>query len=173
MVTQNSHQELLAIFGTSAPDTVAPTVHIKSPANGAEFKEGAEFVIEAIANDDRAVVQLELFNGDMSIQAKTEEPYTWDVFDIPEGYYEFRVVATDKGGNVAESDIVEVIVGDPVIPEEDDGDDDEDGSGTDAGPGQDEDGGGKGCGCGSTQAPAHWAFALFGLAVALRRRRRA
>jgi MYXO-CTERM domain-containing protein len=169
MVTQNSHQELLDIFGTSAPDTVAPTVHIKSPANGAEFNEGAEFVIEAIANDDRKIGQLELFDGDESILAVSEAPYTWDVVDIPEGYYEFRVVATDPAGNEAESNVVEVIVGDPGPREDDDGGEDEDGSGTDAG--QDEDGGGKGCGCGPTHAPAHFGWALVGLAAALRRRR--
>jgi hypothetical protein len=171
-VTQNSHQELLAIFGSSAPDVQAPTVFIASPADGAEFEEGAEFLIEAIANDDRQITELELFNGDQSIKVVTEQPYTWEVFDIPEGYYVFTVTATDKAGNSTESDSVEVIVGNPPLPEEEGGDDedaDEDGSGTDAG--MDEDGSDKGCGCGSARGRDRNAWLMLGLAVALRRRR--
>jgi hypothetical protein len=155
MVDQNSHQELLAIFGTSAPDTVAPTVHIKTPANGAEFGVGADFVIEAIAQDDRTLVEVELYvdidrQGEEAILAKTAEPYTWDVEDIDEGFYEFKVLATDKGGNVTESDVVTVVIGDPEIPAEDDDGEDEDEDGSSGDAGQDEDGGGKGCGCGPT-----------------------
>jgi MYXO-CTERM domain-containing protein len=177
MVTQNSHQELLAIFGTSAPDIVAPTVHIKTPANGAEFNVGADFDLVAIAQDDRTIVEVELYvdvdrKGEMEFPSKTAEPYLWEVGDIDEGYYEFRVVATDKGGNSTESDVVTVIIGDPMIPDDAGGEEDEDGSGgTDAG--QDEDGGGKGCGCGPTHARDHFAWGLLGVALALRRRRRA
>ncbi|HET6582844.1 MAG TPA: Ig-like domain-containing protein [Nannocystaceae bacterium] len=171
-MSQNAHRELLELFGTSAPDTVAPTVTITSPANGAEFGEGAEFVIEAVAIDDRQIGQLQLYDGDEKLQTKIEEPYTWEVYDIPEGYYRFRVVATDPAGNEAESNLVTVIVGDPEVPEEDDGfaEEGDDGSGTGDDPMGDDDGGDQGCGCAT--APQSGAFGLLGLVVLARSRRR-
>lgn len=172
-MSQNAHRELLELFGTSAPDTVAPTVTITSPANGAEFGEGAEFVIEASAIDDRQIGQLQLYDGDTKLQSKTEEPYIWEVYDIPEGYYRFRVVATDPAGNEAESNLVTVIVGDPEIPEEEGGLDEEgdDGSGSGTGdPTEDDEDGDNGCGCAAT--PERGAFGLLAVVLVSCARRR-
>ncbi len=175
MQQQNSHLELLAIFGTSAPDTQAPVVQITSPANGAEFGVGADFDIEVIVSDDRKVGQIELFNGDEAILAKDVEPYMFEVRDIDEGVYTFKVVAKDPAGNEAESNLVEVIIGDPPLPAEEGGDDDDgDESGSDGsgGPSEDEDEG-KGCGCGAAGAGAPALAMLLGLTAVARRRRRA
>jgi uncharacterized protein (TIGR03382 family) len=184
MQQQNSHLELLAIFGTSAPDTVAPVVQITSPANGAEFGVGADFDIQVIATDDRKVGQLELYNGDDAILAKDAEPYTFAVEDIDEGVYTFKIVATDPAGNESESNIVQVVIGDPPLPADEGGgdddegggdDDDDDGSGgSDDDPGaNDEGGGGEGCGCGAAGTGAPALAMLLGLAAVSRRRRRA
>lgn len=173
MQQQNSHQELLAIFGTSAPDTVAPVVQITSPADGAEFKVGADFDIEVIASDDRKVGQIELYNGDEAILAKDAEPYMFEVRDIDEGVYTFKVVAKDPAGNESESNLVEVIIGDPPLPADDGGDDDDDGSGGSDDADQDDDGDDKGCGCGAAGPGAPALAMLLGLTAMARRRRRA
>ncbi|HET6585140.1 MAG TPA: Ig-like domain-containing protein, partial [Nannocystaceae bacterium] len=182
--SQNSHQELLTLFGPSAPDTQAPTVSITSPADGDVFAVGTDFTIEATAADDAALAELELFDGPQALQTDASEPYSWQTTGIPEGVYQFKVVARDLAGNEAESNIVEIIVGDPPAPSEgsgdsgddeddddgdsgDDEDDDDDDGGTGdtlgMGPGGDDD---KGCGCASGRPIAFGAWwAVLVLAV--------
>jgi hypothetical protein len=181
---QNSHLELLELFGTSVPDTQAPLVEITSPADGDTFEVGADFRIDVAVSDDQAVASVELFNGEMAQQTDANEPYGWDVVDIPEGVYEFSVVARDPTGNESTSNIVTVYVG-VDAPEEDDGDadgdsgeDDDgtegDGDGTGGGTsGVDQDGGGdEGCGCREAGNGGHAAFGLGLVVIAAVRRRR-
>jgi len=185
--SQNSHQELLTLFGTSVPDTQAPLVEITSPADGDMFEVGAEFRIEVGVSDDMAVGSVQLFDGDTALQTDSSEPYGWDVVDIPEGVYEFTVRASDPTGNETVSDSVTVYVG-VEAPDDDDGDGDGDGDGTDGDGGGDGDGtgdgtggvdqdgdGDEGCGCREAPGQGH-AFGL-GLVVLAQlagvRRRRA
>ncbi len=184
--SQNSHQELLELFGPNMPDTQAPTVSITSPMGGDIFPVGASFTITASATDDAAVAAVELFNGEASLQSDASAPYEWEAVDIPEGVYEFKVIARDLTGNEAESEVVEIVVGDPPLPsdssgddgddvdadDDDDGDDDgTDGGGTSSATGFPEDDADQGCGCRSPAGPP-LATAWLGLAALARRRRR-
>lgn len=178
-VSQNSHLELLELFGTSIPDTTAPVVVITAPSDGDVFDVGADFRIDVTVTDDQAVASVQLYDGDMALQTDTSEPYGWDVVDIPEGTYEFRVRASDPTGNETVSELVTVYVG--VEPPDDadddaDGDGDGDGTGTDGGTGgtnQDGDGD-DGCGCRGAPRPGTPAVLGLGLlTLGFARRRRA
>ncbi len=170
-ISQNSHKELLEIFGSSIPDTQAPVVAITAPSDGDVYEVGAAFRIDVTVTDDNAVASVQLFDGDAALQVDTSEPYGWDVVDIPEGVYEFTVKASDPAGNETVSGVVTVYVG--IEPPPPVGDTDTD-SGTG---GLEEDGDGGGCGCRQggppgAPIPKGWgALGLFGL-VALRRGRR-
>jgi MYXO-CTERM domain-containing protein len=175
---QNSHKELLALFGPSEPDAMPPLVSITSPVDGAQYSSGASFMIAVEASDENALQQVQLFNKENPLQTDISEPYGWEVADIPAGMYVFKVVATDLSGNTADSNIVTVYVG--VAPgtddtsggsgEESNGDESEDdGSDDDAG----QDGGGDDKGCGCTQSSGGTtALGLLVIAGLARRRRR-
>ncbi len=176
---QNSHKELLDLFGPSVPDTVAPTVTITAPVDQSQYLAGAAFSIMVEAADDSAISQVQLFNKDAGLQTDQSSPYGWEVADIPPGMYVFKVVATDLSGNTAESNVVTVYVG--VPPDMDTGSsgdvdtsDDEDSDDEDTGddPGQDDGGGDKGCGC-RQSAPTGSLFGLGLVVLGLARRRRA
>jgi MYXO-CTERM domain-containing protein len=109
---QNSHRELLALFGPNEPDTQAPTVQITSPNDGDGFGVGADFEIQVSANDDTGIQILYLFNHGQQIESDTSEPYGWSVVGAPEGTYEFHVEAHDLAGNVGVSNTVTVTVSD-------------------------------------------------------------
>lgn len=182
--TQNSHKELLELFGPAIPDTQAPTVTITAPVDQAMFQAGASFSIMVDAADDSAIAQVQLFNKEAALQTDLNSPYGWEVADIPPGMYVFKVVATDITGNTAESNIVNVYVGVPpdadtgesgeadaeATSNDDESDSDDESSGD--GPGQDDSGGGKdGCGC--TQSAAGGSLLAFGLLLLpIARRRR-
>lgn len=160
---QNSHQELLEIFGSSTPDTSAPVVTITSPEDGAFFEVGAAFEITVSASDDDEVRTAQLFDGDTALMGDMEAPYGWPLFDVPEGVFEFTVQATDRVGNIGTSEVVTIYIG--IEPPEA-----ADTSGTGASGGQD---GGGGCGC-TQDAPGArfgWlALGLLGMGLAKRRR---
>jgi len=145
--SQNSYQELLALFGPSTPDTALPTVQIVSPNDGQEFAIGSDFTITVEAADDVGVQEIVLFNNGAQVQTDTDEPWGWDVTNVPEGEYEFYVEATDLAGNNAQSNVVTVVVTadpDPNAGGDDGGagdDDDDDDSAGDGG-----EGGGDGSG---------------------------
>lgn len=108
---QNSHRELMTLFGGSQPDTQAPTVTITAPADGSSFDEGATFELTVDAGDDMAVDQVLLYNNDEEIESDSSAPYGWTVSNAPAGTYVFYVEATDAAGNVSMSDTVTVTVG--------------------------------------------------------------
>ncbi len=107
---QNSHAELIWLFGQSSPDTTAPTVQITSPADGAMFNAGAGFVISATASDDVAVSAVDLFNNGEFLQSDSTDPFSWDVQSIPAGNYCFKATAHDLANNTADSNQVCVTV---------------------------------------------------------------
>lgn len=144
---QNSHRELLTLFGTSVPDNQAPTVTITSPEDGASYEEGASFEITVEASDDAAVDHVVLYNNDEEIETDGSAPYGWTVNDAPAGTYVFYVEALDAAGNVSMSDTVTVSVGDAAADSGADGGGDSAGDGASdagdsAGDGGSADGGG-------------------------------
>jgi MYXO-CTERM domain-containing protein len=108
--SQNSHQELLDLFGPGVPDTQAPTITITAPLDGAEYDVGANFEIVVEAMDDNSVQELTLFNNGMEIESDVSAPWGWSVTNVPEGSYEFFVTGSDLAGNTAESNVVVVNV---------------------------------------------------------------
>ena len=109
---QNSHRELLALFGPNAPDTQAPVVQITTPSDGATFPSGSDFDIHVTATDDSGIQVVHLFNHGQQIESDASEPYGWKVVGAPAGEYAFHVEAHDLAGNVGLSNTVTVTVSD-------------------------------------------------------------
>lgn len=107
---QNSHAELVAMLGTSAPDTQSPTITISAPTNGEHYGEGDDFMIHVNAADERGVVEVQLFANDEAMANDVTEPYGWPVTGIPVGQYELYAEARDAAGNVAQSEVVTIEV---------------------------------------------------------------
>lgn len=170
-------------------DDVKPTVTLTYPADGEVFEPGSDFVITAEAQDERGITEVELYVNGEPFQKDFEPPYEWDVVGIPEGDYEFGVVARD-GPNWAPSEAVNIKVGVEEEPqgtgttgEPEPATTGADGSTTgepDGGTGEgDEEGAGVtsddgGCGCrqSGTDAGALALLGLFGLGFVRRRRLR-
>jgi MYXO-CTERM domain-containing protein len=140
---QNSYQELMNLFGPSAPDTALPVVSVTSPLDGDEFDAGASFDIVVDANDDTGLQELVLYNNGAAIETDGSAPWGWEVTNVPEGTYELYVEASDLAGNVAMSNVVTVYVGTSAPPPAGDGGS-ADGGGSDGGSGPAGDGGGGG-----------------------------
>ncbi len=100
---QNSHQELMWLFGASAPDLAPPSVNISFPADGQIFDAGASFTVTAEANDDVGVSNVEIFiNGELTINDPSP-PYAQPVQGIPAGTYTAYAIAHDQGLNATQS----------------------------------------------------------------------
>jgi MYXO-CTERM domain-containing protein len=183
--SQNDYAELMGLFGPSSPDVAPPTVEITYPHDGDAFDVGADFTLTVEADDDKGVKQVDLYSNGSKQSTDSAAPWSWDVQGIPEGSYEFHVVAMDDAGNETTSDTVHVEVGAGGQGEGEDendgdpGDDGDDGDdGTEpydpgdgslppgyGGPEQDRD---LGCGCAaSPRAP--WLLLLMGLPLVRRR----
>lgn len=141
---QNSFAELMTLFGPSAPDASPPSVSITSPADGDTFPVGSDFSITVSADDDQGVEAVTLYSNGSEQDTDTSSPYGWEVNDIPEGVYEFYVVATDIAGNETTSATVTIAVGDVPLPPSGDGGGDAGGDGGDAGGGDGSLDGGEG-----------------------------
>jgi hypothetical protein len=110
---QNSHLELVMLLGTSAPDTQSPVLSIVAPLDDQSFDPGASFTIVVEAIDDIGIAEIELFSNGASVALDDASPWSWDVHQIPAGEYELYAQARDHAGNVAVSDVVTILVGEP------------------------------------------------------------
>ena len=131
---QNSHAELMGLFGPAIADTASPLVTIDAPVDGDEFEVGASFDIVVTAHDDVEVEGVDLLrDGELVGQSETE-PHAWAVADIPPGTYTLVARASDPSGNVGESPPITFVVVPEAGPWDDDddgGDDDDDDDGED------------------------------------------
>ena len=91
-------------------DDTPPAVEITYPADGQQFDVGSSFELTADATDDNGVTETELYLDGQPMQKDLTPPYAWDISDVPEGVYEFGVVALD-GPNWAASQPVTIYVG--------------------------------------------------------------
>jgi len=117
---------------THPGDVTAPEVTLVYPEDGAYFKPGSDFTILAEASDDRVVAEIELYVNSEPLFKVLEEPWEYEVTNIPEGEYEFGIVARD-GVNWTPSNAVRVYVTNDIPPEAEDDSGGEDG-GTGEGP---------------------------------------
>jgi hypothetical protein len=84
---QNSHQELLAIFGPAVADVSAPTIAITSPSDGDAFAPGDPLPIELTVTDDGAIAVVELLLDGEAAMTDADAPYGWTLVDVPEGVF--------------------------------------------------------------------------------------
>ena len=116
---QNSHAELLALFGPNEPDTTPPTVEILSPEDGLHVPPGTELEVEVEVSDDFGGFGWKFAVPELSWEHVATNGETSLVLAFPEGAFTIVVEAIDHDRNVAQ-DSVSVRV-----------DRDEDGTGTD------------------------------------------
>ncbi len=86
---------------TQTGDTIAPTVSITNPANGAIVARKATIAITATANDNAGVTRVEfLINGALQC-TDTTAPYScnWRVPSAPNKTYQLQARAFDQAGN--------------------------------------------------------------------------
>ena len=90
--------------GSDPGDSVAPTVSLTSPSNGAGFTSPAKISLAANAADaDGTVARVEFFNGATRLGEDTTAPYTsqWNVGAA--GRYTLTARATDNSGAMTTS----------------------------------------------------------------------
>ncbi len=108
---QNSHMELLTLFGSSIPDTGPPTVSITAPNDGDVFTAPADLTVTADASDDQGLQELRInLDGVDQNSADTSAPFSWPVTGLPVGTYTFEVLAIDVAANSTMSGPVTIVV---------------------------------------------------------------
>jgi hypothetical protein len=107
--TQNSHQELAAMFGTGAP--TPPTVTFVRPLDGANVNPA--FPIEVDAKDNVGVTRVEVFINGAKVTESSLRPFIFNApADTPGGPVAVEVRAYDNRENMTSSTIT-VNQGDP------------------------------------------------------------
>ncbi len=149
---QNSYQELLYLFGESVPDTIAPTVTILEPADGAVIEGGNLSLVIALEDDQSpAVIATTIvLDGDALPEAAqttgafaAPHQLTFPIQDLPDGSYVLHVAVTDESDNPADDEVSFTVVGNPA-----DADDTGSGEGSDGGSGGVDGGSGEDAGSG-------------------------
>jgi len=159
---QNSHQELVALFGVSEPDPVPPVVNIVQPGNGQVLDAPANFPIVVEASDNVGVKQVQLFNNGAPLASWNSPPYATDAQNAAVGQYCLTATAIDEAGNKGESAQVCVTVQEKMDPPDPTTDPTTDptadptadpgtGTGGDGGSGSDDTSGGEGDGSGGLE----------------------
>jgi hypothetical protein len=92
---------------TSTADTIAPTIVITSPANGATVPRNAPMTMTAAATDDRGVTKVEFYVGNKLVATDTSAPYaaTWKVSGKANATYILKAIAYDLAGNAASATV--------------------------------------------------------------------
>jgi hypothetical protein len=102
---ENSVAVITATFGSGTPDTTPPTVHITSPANGAQVQMG--FAITADVADDRAVTAAQLQIDGVNVGGPlTSPPWMWNApVALGQGSHTVAIIASDGAGNHANDSV--------------------------------------------------------------------
>ena len=100
--TQNSHQELLAVFGAGAAPAT-PSVNVAYPAMDSQVQDG--FSVFFSATNDRGIDHADIyFNGTKYVTvpgkdyAHRDDPFSADAPSLPDGYIDVEVHAFDDLG---------------------------------------------------------------------------
>lgn len=107
---QNGYAELMRFVGPRPVDMNPPTVHFTSPESGDQFEAGEPFVLAVDAQDDDAVVAVELLASGELVATDDAAPFSWEVTGAPPGTYQFEAVAYDSAGNTTSTEVLELVV---------------------------------------------------------------
>ncbi len=137
---QNSHAELLMIFGPGSPDMTPPTAAITAPSDGETFPSGADVNIDITLDDNqtpmlfttRLVLASPAIGDPVETIADYAGPsdYTFPVNGLPDGAYTVTLEVSDEDGNMAAPDMITFTIGNAGG-----GDSGGDGGGSDSGTG--------------------------------------
>jgi hypothetical protein len=105
---------------TSATNTftvgdLPPEVAITSPTNGTSFLPGDPITIDATANDDYAITQVDLYADGNLLESVTTEPFSFSWNGAPAGNHSLTAVATDSASQTTTSAAVAVRVDVPTL----------------------------------------------------------
>ena len=92
---------------------VAPSVNLFSPADGANYSDGANITLQANAADqDGTITKVEFFEGSNRLGEDTTgpSPYTFTWNNVSPGNYTLTAVATDNDGQTTTSNAVQITV---------------------------------------------------------------
>jgi MYXO-CTERM domain-containing protein len=127
---QNSHDEMMLIFGPSQPDTQEPIVSILAPEDGAVIDGGA-FDLEIGLQDDQlpAVMNTTITISSPALPEPSESDgafaspaeLKFPIMGLPDGEYTIHIDAFDESDNPASDEITITVVGSEVPPAEDTG----------------------------------------------------
>lgn len=115
-VTQTDGDEAISspvfIEGMS---NLAPVVEITNPLNNDEFYTGEQVNITAVASDaDGTLEKVEFYAGAIKIGEDLTSPYEYIWSPELAGNYQLTAVATDNRGSFTVSEVVTLLVSDPV-----------------------------------------------------------
>jgi hypothetical protein len=100
-------------------DNTPPQVSIIAPLDGQTVYEvSGKVIILAEATDDIGVSKVEFYIDGIKVGEATTSPYTyaWDTYTLPyNSKHTIQVKAYDNAGNIGESSVITVTIGDPVI----------------------------------------------------------
>ena len=100
-------------------DNTPPQVSIIAPLDGQTVYEvSGKVIILAEATDDIGVSKVEFYIDGIKMGEATTSPYTyaWDTYTLPyNSKHTIQVKAYDNAGNIGESSVITVTIGDPVI----------------------------------------------------------
>lgn len=100
------------VFTSSIPVTIdnrKPGIRIVLPEQGTKFslRETDQVLLEAQAEDDLSVLQVQFFVDGKRVSISTAPPYVYDwKVPIREGVYKILAKALDEAGNVAQSEVI-------------------------------------------------------------------
>ncbi|MEZ4367904.1 MAG: Ig-like domain-containing protein [Kofleriaceae bacterium] len=107
--TQNSFQEIVAVFGASEP--TPPVVEITAPENNAQV--GTSFVVRVDISDENGVARTELWIDNQKVEDLATPPYVYNApASLADGTHTVEVRAFDTQDTMG-SDSVTVILGEP------------------------------------------------------------
>jgi MYXO-CTERM domain-containing protein len=100
----NSYQVIMQTFGSSAPDTVPPTVAITYPTEGAQVTPN--FPVRADIADDRTVEKAEFRLNGALVAERIEAPWNWNApASLGQGKHKVEITAYDRGGNTTKATV--------------------------------------------------------------------
>lgn len=89
----------------------APSISITSPANNANFTQGANVTIQANASDsDGAISKVEFFNGTTKLGEDLSSPYSFTWTNVPAGNHTITAKATDNKSATTTSQAITISV---------------------------------------------------------------